>query len=363
MYRVGVIGVGRGGQGIGTHSIGYAHAYAYQHHDRSRIVAAADISSDNLNRFGQEFSVDSTYQDYRQMLFDAKLDIVSISAYVGTRREMVLAAIDAGIRAIWCEKPLALSMDDGRWMVDLCRQRGVRLVVNHWRRYLPGFRDAKRMMTERRIGAPIEFFATIPAWDLMGMGTHWFDLFRFFAGDQPVSWVMGQVRCTGDRKFSGQLMEEHGVAVVGFADGTRGVLDCGWGSNLGNVVLRLIGTDGLIDLADDGTLRVVDDAGLHVMPAQHARGKPAFHPMVRVLQELIQWTEGGAAPEVSGPNALLSAELYLAAYESSLRGDRVDIPLTAQSRFPLDAIVEGRRTAIEGVADMQRGVTNPRCGG
>jgi hypothetical protein len=66
--------------------------------------------------------------------------------------------------------------------------------------------------------------------------------------------------------------------------------------------------------------------------------------MVRVLQELIQWTEGGPEPEVSGANALLSAELYLAAYESSLRGDRVDIPLTAQRRFPLDAIVEGRRT-------------------
>lgn len=356
MYRVGVIGVGKGGQGIGAHSIGHAHAYAYEHDDRCRIVAAADISPDNLSGFAREFSIETTYEDYRQMLVDARPDIVSISAYVGTRRAMVLAAVDAGVQAIWCEKPLALSMNDGRWMMDLCQRHGVKLVVNHWRRYLPGFRDAKRMLAEGRIGRPVEFFATIPEWDLMAMGTHWFDLFRFFADDQPASWVMGQVRCTGDRKFSGHLMEEHGVAVVGFSDGTRGVLDCGWGSNLGDVVLRVIGLDGLIDLTDDGTLRVVDDAGVHEIPppsAGHGARKPVFHPMIRVLDELIQWGEGGAEPEVSGPNALRSAELYLAAYESSLRGDRVDIPLTEQSRFPLDVIVESRGGVAAGLDELQ----------
>ena len=342
MYKVGIIGVGRGGQGVGAHSIGYAHAHAYQHNDSCRIVAAADVSQSNRDRFAEEYSVDLTYADYREMLAAAKPDILTISAYVGTRREMVEAAVESGVRAIWCEKPFTLAMDDGRWMVELCRRRDVKLVVNHWRRYLHGFREAKRMVKEQRIGPVVEFFATMPQFDLMAMGTHWFDLFRFFADDQPVSWAMGQVRCFGDRVVNGHLMEEHGVAIVGFEDGTRGVLDCGWGSNLGDFVLRVIGTDGLIDLTDGGALRVVDGAGLHTVTVQ-SQERPAFHqPMVHLLDELIEWMEGGATPEVSGDNALTSAELYLAAYESSLRGDRVDLPLGEQSRFPLEAIAERR---------------------
>lgn len=349
LYKVAIIGVGHGGPDVGAHSIGYAHACAYQQHGRCRIIAAADVSQSNLRRFARTFQVDLTYEDYREMLLEAKPDIISVSAYVGTRKEMVTAAIASGVRAIWCEKPFALSMDDGLSMVELCHAHDVKLIVNHWRRYLPVFRDAKQLLKEQKIGRPVEFFATLPEWDLMEMGTHWLDLFRFFSGDQQVNWVMGQVRCSGDQRLTGHLIEEHGIACVGFEDGTRGVLDCGWGTNLGQVDLRLIGTEGLIDLSHDGTLRVLNDEGLHASQVHlegynHGVGNryPIVGPMARVLHELIGWMEDGTKPEVSGDNALLSAELYLAAYESALRTDRVDIPLRDQSRFPLDVIIERR---------------------
>lgn len=342
MYRVGIIGVGRGGEGVGAHSIGHAHAEAYEAHDGCRIVAAADISEDNLTMFARRYGVEVAQEDFRDMLSKAELDIVSVATYAGLHREMVEAAAAAGVKGIWCEKPFALSMDDARAMVDVCARNDVRLVVNHQRRYLHGFREAKRLLNEGVVGRAVEFLAALPDWDLMEMGTHWFDMFRFFANDQPVSWVMGQVRCTGAKRGYGHVMEEHAVAYLSFADGTRGVLDGGIGLN-GDFAIRLVGTEGLIDLDWDGSMKVLDDSGWRTIPTQSTRPAardtdPFLNPMLCVLNGLTTWIESGEEPETSARNGLKSTELYLAAYESARQRDRIDLPLGAQSEFPLQAL-------------------------
>lgn len=344
LYRVAIIGVGRGGQGVGGHSIGHAHAYTYQRHQRCRIVAAADIVGENLNQFAGEFGTDTTFGDYHQMLSEARPDIVSISAYAGLRREMVEAVVEAGVKGIWCEKPFALSMDDGETMVGLCERHGVKLVVNHQRRYASPFREAKRRLKQGGIGRPVVFLAALKDWDLMEWGTHWLDMFRFFADDQPVSWVMGQVRCTGAKRRYGHVMEEHAIAYLSFEDGTRGTLEGGLGLNA-DFAMRLVGTEGLLDLYTDGTQRLLNDSGWRTLPAPPVVDGSTIASMLSVLDGLIGWMEGGPKPEVAGDNALRSTELYLAAYESSLRGDRIDLPLQSQARFPLEAISDRQMEA------------------
>ncbi len=54
MYRVAIIGVGKGGQGIGGHSIGYIHGRCYKAQGQCEIVAVADISEENLTNFSEE---------------------------------------------------------------------------------------------------------------------------------------------------------------------------------------------------------------------------------------------------------------------------------------------------------------------
>jgi predicted dehydrogenase len=342
MYRVAVIGCGRGGEGIGGHSIGYAHAQTYQAHPGCQIVGAADISEENLRRFAQTFEVPCATLDYREMLATARPEIVSIAVYAGLHRQMVEACVEAGVRAIWCEKPFALAMDDGRAMVEVCEWSGVRLVVNHQRRYLHAFREAKRLLEEGRIGQLVQYLAAIPDWDLMEWGTHWLDMYRFFSNDQPVRWVMGQVRCTGEKRGYGHVMEEHSLAYICFGDGTRGVLDGGVGLN-GEFAMRLVGTEGLIDLYHDGRLSVLNGDGWGEVATRstlHA-AKPGYEaesPWLAVLNALIDWLEGGREPEVAGTNALRTTELYLAAYESALQRDRVDLPMGEQAQFPLEAI-------------------------
>src|SRR6478672_3230916 len=85
-YRVGVIGTGRIASTIqdevetGPFSflLPYSHAGAYAAHPATAVVAAAELNQERREAFGQRWSVDRLYADYRQMLVQEDLDIVSI---------------------------------------------------------------------------------------------------------------------------------------------------------------------------------------------------------------------------------------------------------------------------------------------
>ena len=237
-------------------------------------------------------------------------------------------------------------MDDGRAMVETCEAAGVRLIVDHQRRYLHLFTEAKRLLREGAVGAPVQIFAHVGPPDMMEWGTHWLDMMRFLLDDAPASWVLGQVRCTGERRGYGHLQEEHGLAYIGFGDGTRGILESQESIN-GDFAIRVMGTEGFIDCKQDGRLMVLNGDGWTNVPVRsnlHREhpGYEAEDAYRAALQALLDWIEGGPEPEVSGRQGLASTELYLAAYESARRRDRIDLPLGPQPELPLDAIAAGR---------------------
>jgi predicted dehydrogenase len=341
MIRAAIIGIGTG-RDIGPRSIGYQHAMTYRDFPDCRIVGAADLSKENRGNFSKTFNVSDVTDDYKEMLSRLKPDVVSVCVWVGARREIVETCAQAGVRAIWCEKPFCLSMDDGRAMLETCEKHNVKIAINHQRRFLHAFQEAKRWLKNGSIGVPMEFLAAIQDWDLMEWGSHWMDAFRFFADDQPAEWVLGQVRCTGQTTRFGHPSEEHSVAYLGFKDGTRGLLEGGLALN-GGYAIRLVGTEGLIDLYHDGKVRLLNEKGWSDIPTRstlHGSEFPEEDPWRKALASLVGWMEGGPESPISGRNGLLSTELYLAAYESAKRRDRVDLPLKAQTAFPLNDFVE-----------------------
>jgi predicted dehydrogenase len=113
-YATAIIGVGRGGEGkAGIHSIGYAHANAYQNNARTRLVGACDLNVENLQAFAAAYSIPG-YANLSEMLEAARPDIVRICTYAGTHRSLVEQCLAGGVKAIWCEKPLCLT-----WMTAL----------------------------------------------------------------------------------------------------------------------------------------------------------------------------------------------------------------------------------------------------
>ena len=106
-YRAGAIGhTGAGGFGHGLHRAFRAVAGV-------EMIAVADPDPAGRARAQAEAEALRGYADYRDMLAREELDLVSVGPrWLDQRLEMVLACIDAGCH-VYCEKPLAISLEDG----------------------------------------------------------------------------------------------------------------------------------------------------------------------------------------------------------------------------------------------------------
>jgi len=122
--KVGIIGCGRSNlEEQGRKGISHLHAQGYLDVGETRIVALADIVPEYAEAFRERFGGERIYTDYREMLEKEALDVVSVCTWPHLHAEMVVAAAQAGIRAVHCEKPMATTYGDARRMVEACAER------------------------------------------------------------------------------------------------------------------------------------------------------------------------------------------------------------------------------------------------
>lgn len=347
-YRALIVGTGPGERRGWYSSIGYEHARAYLELGHE-VVGGVALSSASVERFASTFDATCGSTHLTEALQRCRPDVVSVATFADSHRRIIDACIEARVRAIWCEKPLALTITDARHIVEACERADVRLIVNHVRRYFDGVSMARDKIASGAIGGPLVAIAASPGWDLLGWGSHWVDTIRALLGDLPACWVMGQVDAGSDRWYGdadrrfGSPLEDAGVAYIGFEGGVRGLIESGEGV-AGPPALRVFGMNGSIELTDAGGLRTISTAGERTATLEAAvlgpEGGFGLRPyFVRALRDLLAWREGGPEPPTCGRNALASTEIMLAAYESALRGGRIDLPFEPrEDRFALDVI-------------------------
>lgn len=340
--RAVVIGCGVGGQGrAGVHSIGYLHGGTYVRSDRVELVAAADINEANAANYAAYHGFERTYSDFREMLAQEQPDLVSICVWPPMHAEFSIAAAEAGAKGIWCEKPMALSMGEVDRMLAAASANGSKLVVNHQRRYLPRFLEARRLIAEGAIGDVLTIHAGIEGWDLLSWGTHWIDMYRFLLGERDCEWVVAQVDAHSAIRKYGHLVEDHSLACFGFEGGTHGILECG--RAVPNApAIRISGTDGVIDILEGSftkhgrDLRYFSSSTTGWVEPDLSDESDYFGAATDgVLSDLITWIEGGPEPAISGNGARKTTEMIMASYESARQGRIIDLPLEATD-FPLE---------------------------
>jgi predicted dehydrogenase len=118
--RAGVIGLG---------ILGRQHAQTLHAHAQVDVVAVADVRSEVAQQLGGELDA-QPYADYREMLQAQGLDMVVVATPDHLHREPTVAAIEAGVRNILQEKPLATTAADGRAIYEAAERRGARVFVD-----------------------------------------------------------------------------------------------------------------------------------------------------------------------------------------------------------------------------------------
>jgi predicted dehydrogenase len=143
---------------IGTGFMGKAHALAYGAARAVmgdvpgvRRVALAETPFEKAQAMAAQFGFDRATADWRDMLADPAIHIISITTPNGMHREMALAALAAG-KHVWCEKPMALTLEDARQMEAAARASGLKTQLGYNYTANPAFTHARRLVASGEIG-------------------------------------------------------------------------------------------------------------------------------------------------------------------------------------------------------------------
>lgn len=354
--RVGIIGCGRPGRTKGATGSGTAHVHAqgYVASPDCELVAAADIKEENLEAFCDEYGIAGRYLGHQEMLDQVGLDMVSVCVWPHLHPTMVIAAAQAGVRAIHCEKPVALTWGDAKRMAAVCDERGVQLTFNHQRRYGKPFRKAKELADSGVIGelVRLESFTS----NLYDWGTHWFDMQFYFNEDVPAEWVIGQIDARGGHKIFGAQVEGQGLCLIRYHNGVYGLMVTGKAfmdpdlqTREERCSNRLIGTEGAIEVGVEGgpqlRIRNLESGGAW---QEIDVGEPESWADVvgAAIQGTVDALKGGYEPLLSARKALQATELIFATYESSRRRGRIDLPLEIEDS-PLLSMLESGEISVD----------------
>lgn len=281
----------------------YSHASALDAEGNIEVVAACDVSEDARSAFSERWGArwpDATiYSNGLELLSAEQLDLVCVVTPDHLHAEYVLAAVDAGIPMIFCEKPLATSLEDADEMVRRVQEAGATLAVNHTHRWRADNAAARALVASGELGPISQVVITAggPRAMLFRNLSHQLDLAVYLTGDVP-AWVIAELE-------SGN--EDYGLTYAG--DGGRDpATDPGANA--------LIGFDGGARAYVSGMKSGSPDRCIHVICEN---GRVVIDPLgARVVR--MPRTNDGTPGSLSGPTIEpLSAAATVTGMQAAVR--------------------------------------------
>jgi myo-inositol 2-dehydrogenase / D-chiro-inositol 1-dehydrogenase len=242
----------------GTGTMGEVHAKAWREAGAElagftslRLAQAEDLAQ----RFGGR-----AYAEYAELV--DKVDLVDICTPTFLHQPMAVEAAAAGKHVV-CEKPIALTIEDGQAMIDACAAAGVRFFVGMVLRFFPQYRVAQELVAGGKIGQlgvlRLKRVAYVPMklldnWYIdekqsggivLDLMIHDFDYARWLAGE------VDRVFARRGSVVSGPA--EYLQAIIRFQNGAMALIEGGWANPPGvfRTSFDLSGSDGLIEWSSD----------------------------------------------------------------------------------------------------------------
>ena len=113
--------------------------------------------------------VGALYADWRRMLAAEDLDIVSVCTYTPQHEEMTVACAEAGVKVVWCEKPVAPTLAAKGRMEAACAARGALLFYNHVMRWDENMNKLAALIASGGLGPADALTAGKLNYDLRGL--------------------------------------------------------------------------------------------------------------------------------------------------------------------------------------------------
>lgn len=339
----------------------------------TEIVAVADADEKGLASAKERLKVSQGFSSYEEMLSTVKADIVSIAPrHIDQHHAMTLAAIKAGAKGIYMEKPFCPTLEESDEIVKLCAEHQTKLALAHRNRYHPVLPVIKDLIAQDKIGRVLEIRTRGKedkrggGLDLWVLGSHVLNLAVYFSGaptacsavvlqdGRPVTKADVKNGDEGVGPLAGNEIHarfETASQIPIFFDSIQNA-----GTNEAGFGVQIIGTKGIIDMRIDETpfahflegspfdpvktprtWQIISTAGIgQPEPIANLGQHVGNHTLA--VRDLIAAIKENRAPLCSDKEGHVLVEMTAAIFESHRQnGARVTFPLT-ERRHPLSLL-------------------------
>jgi len=227
------------------HTIPYIYNKSNYHINLDSLSAA---TIEEAKEAAERYSFTNAYSGYEEVTSKTSIDIVDICAADFIHKDIALAALAHG-KHVFCEKPLANSLQDAKMMYEAAVRAGTKTMCGFNYRFVPAVRLAKNLLESGTMGKIYSFngaynqdsgaFDDIPLERLWyaygskasgvsyGIGSHIIDMARFLVGD--IATVSGLMKIYTKERPSNKgvqkvLKEEEMLALVEFNNEASGII-------------------------------------------------------------------------------------------------------------------------------------------
>ena len=302
------------------------------------IVSVMSTNAERGKAYAAEQGIATSTTSLEELVNDPSIDSVYISTTNELHRDQALAAAKAG-KHILCEKPLAMSLDDARGMVQAAKDAGVVFATNHHLRNAATHRAMREAIMAGRIGKPLSarvFHAVylpphLQGWRLdrpeagggviLDITVHDTETLRFVLDDDPVE-AIAFSQTGGMAK--GEL-EDAVMGVLRFRSGVIAQFHDGFTTKFAGTGFEVHGTEGslighnVMSQRAVGTVSLRDASGERDLPLDHRNlyetALAAFHGAIA----------GKGQPSATGEDGVWSLAAGIAVVEAARTGRAVKI--------------------------------------
>jgi myo-inositol 2-dehydrogenase/D-chiro-inositol 1-dehydrogenase len=305
----------------------------------ARLVAAADPAPGAAKRLG----ADRAYTDPAGAFADPAVDAVVIAAPARFHADLVVAAARAG-KAVFCEKPMALSLADADRAIEAVRAAGVVLQVGFNRRFAADWQAARALLDDGRLGTPRLLRSVtrdpggfdpsrVPPDTIFNETLiHDFDTLRFLNPGAEAVEVYATADALVEPEWRERGLLDTAVVVVRFSNGATGIAEACFEAAYGyDVRGEVFGSGGMATMGDGRrTGMVFSGAAGRTVETARSDQELLAGAYVAELAAFVAAVRDGTPPVVGGEDARAALAIALAAAESVREGRPVRIEEVAK---------------------------------
>jgi predicted dehydrogenase len=299
----------------------FTHAGAYRNCSGVELTAAADPDSSRLERFARVWGIAGRYSDYKDMLRNEQIDILSICTPATLHAEVLREACLHGVPAVFCEKPLATELKDAHEVLQLCLKTRSVVAVNYFRRWNSTLRE----WIDRIVSGEFGRIRRINAYYTKGLvanGTHAIDL---------LLWLVGRIRAVRALRISSPHDADPSLDVLCLSQSDipcylQGCLQ----EDFNILEMDVFAERGRIRLAENG--RRIEhyrcEQDLYYLQYRMLVPEPEVIPtswqdcFSRAVQDLVSCLPGSDIPQCGPQEAYEALRVAIAARQSAMEGGR-----------------------------------------